>query len=187
MSAGYVGFSCSVNAANAMDAGRMPATHAARELGLPVGFIRDCCGWATGGEWHHTSKFYNRVDFYDCAALKNWRDAVKDADGDCVEGQHETCADALARWRATNAAKQDAPVTVYADVTVEWLEWGGTRNHPSATERRETGATVEDAGGKMVVVKLAGGTTFRKGKDTNGFRVIDSAGKRVFFRQEGAT
>ena len=183
---GYVGFSRSVNAANAMDAGRMPATHAAKGTGLPVGFIRDCCGWATGGEWHHTSKFYNCVDFYDCTALKNWRDAVKDADGDCVEGRDETCAAALARWRGARAVKQAAPVTVYAGVTVEWLEWGGTRNHPSATKRRETGATIEDAGGKMVIVKLASGANFRKGKDTNGFRVIESAGNRIFFRQGGA-
>lgn len=74
---GYIGYSESENSAEAKVAGIMPASHLARKLGVKIGAIRELLEPA---EWHHTSAYFNRTDFYDSeidaktiAALKAWR------------------------------------------------------------------------------------------------------------------
>ena len=120
------------------------------------------------------------MDFYDCAALKNWRDGIKDADGDCIEGREEAFAEALARWQAANRTKAETPTKTLSGVTVRWLEWAGTRKHPKATAMQVAGVTVEDRGGKFVTVKFPDGRTMKKGRDTNGFEVIGADGRRIW-------
>jgi len=158
---GYNGFSKSNNAVAAEASGRFPASECARRLGVPVEFVR-----AQGAsEWHHTSKHFNRTDYFD---LTDIEEHLATPEG----------AAQLTEIKTALAAKKATPEIVHADAEVEWLEWSGSRNHPKCTEMKASGATVTDRGGKFVEVKLADGTTFRKGRDTRGF-VVRVGGKRV--------
>ena len=58
---GYVGYSMSERAAAAYDAGEMPASKMARRLNVSTAAVR---GVMKPSSWHHTSKRYNRTDFY---------------------------------------------------------------------------------------------------------------------------
>lgn len=67
--AGYCGYSKSNNAIEAEKEGRFPLTIAVKELAkkanitqkLARQILKDQGSW----EWHHSSKFYNQVDYYD--------------------------------------------------------------------------------------------------------------------------
>lgn len=159
--AGYSGFSKSNNAVAAEANGRHPATAAARLLGVPVAWVK----LQRTTEWHHTSSWYNSTDYYDLETLAEH--LATD------EGREQ-----LAHVKAEMAARKQTASRVIAGATVRWLEWVGTRNHPRAIERSADDCTVTDAGGKFVTVTLADGTTFKKGKATNGFAVF-IAGKEV--------
>lgn len=158
---GYSGFSKSLNAASAEAHGRFPASACAKRLGVPIEFVR-----AQGtSEWHHTSNHYNCTEYFDLASI---RDHLDTAEG---RAQLDVLKSAL-------QAAHTSPETVHAPADVTWLEWSGTRNHPTATAMSASGVTVTDRGGKFVVVKLADGQTFRKGRDTRGF-VVRVGGTRV--------
>jgi hypothetical protein len=161
--AGYSGFSKSNNAVAAEASGRHPATAAARLLGVPVAWVK----LQPTREWHHTSSWYNSTDYYDLEQLAEHLATE--------EGQEQ-----LAQVKAEAAAQKQKPETVIGGAIVLWIEWTGTRNHPRAVERREENATITDAGGKFVTVVLQDGTTFKKGKRTNGFRVFKD-GKEIRF------
>ena len=132
-------------------------------LGVPVAWVKR----QRTQEWHHTSSRYNVTDYYDLESLQEILESP--------EGQEQ-----LAEVKAEIAAAKKSEPRTITGATVRWLEWGGTRNHPRAIERREAGCTVVDAGGKFVTVLLPSGGSFRKGKRTNGFRVF-SEGKEIFF------
>lgn len=161
--AGYSGFSKSNNAVAAEAHGRYPATAAARLLGVPVAWVK----LQHTREWHHTSSWYNSTDYYDIDTLSEH--LATD------EGQEQ-----LAQVKTEIASRKQTASRVITGATVRWLEWVGTRNHPRAIERESTGCTVTDTGGKFVTVALPDGTTFKKGKATNGFAVL-VAGKEVRF------
>lgn len=161
--AGYYGFSKSNNAVAAEASGRHPATAAARLLGVPVAWVK----LQRTTEWHHTSSWYNSTDYYDLETLAEHL-ATDD-------GQEQ-----LAQVKAEAAAAKASPHKTITGAIVFWIEWTGTRNHPRAIERRAENATVTDRGGKFVEISLPDGTTFKKGKRTNGFRVFQS-GKELFF------
>ncbi len=60
---GYHNYSKSNNAVSAEMAGRFPATHAAKLWGFKsAAHLRRC---VSSSEWHHSSKYYNIVDYYD--------------------------------------------------------------------------------------------------------------------------
>jgi len=159
---GYSEFSKSNNAISAEEEGRFPASRAAKRLNIPTGFIRDCCQFARqNNEYHHVSKYYNEVAYYDAAEIQRWIDKHPDTEEE-AGGPFDA---ALARWRC----EQNKPQVVHTNVTVTWLEWGGTRSHPHASERTVAGCTVRDEGGKFVTVFLPDGRAMRKGKDTRGF------------------
>lgn len=151
---GYNGFSKSNNAVAAEANARFPASECAKRLGVPVEFVR-----AQGtSEWHHTSKHFNRTEFFDLDSIREHLETD--------EGRAQL--DAI---KVELKAKKSAPETVHAPADVKWVEWGGTRNHPKAIEMSASGATVTDRGGKFVEVTLASGQKFRKGRDTRGFEV----------------
>ena len=151
---GYNGYSKSNNAILAERGGRYPASRCAAMLRVPVEFVR-----AVGtGEWHHTSKNFKRTEYYALDAIEQ---SLETEDGKSL----------LASIMAGIRAKQIAEPSVRNNMTVCWLEWGGTRSYPKCTEREAHGATVIDRGGKFLEITLATGETFRKGKDTRGFAV----------------
>jgi len=173
---GYSGFSKSNNAVSAESYGRFPATETARIVRLPAGFVRDCSQFASGGEWHHSSKFFNRVAYFDTEMIAAWQAG----EADVVEERGQTLDAALAAWRETQKAAAEKPVKEITGCSVKWLEWGGSRSHPRATERVATNCTVRDAGGKFVTVIFPDGHGMKKGRDTNGFKITDAEGRRAF-------
>lgn len=70
---GYVGWSKSVRAAAAEDDGKMPLTHAVREVAayckISQKAARELCKKIGPCEWHHTSKFFNETNYYDVGEI----------------------------------------------------------------------------------------------------------------------
>lgn len=77
--AGYCGYSKSNNAVEAEENGIFPLSHVGKHIQYLIiknlGFkptLKDCKALAEvygTSEWHHSSKFYNRVDYYDSQAI----------------------------------------------------------------------------------------------------------------------
>lgn len=103
--AGYAGFSKSNNAINAENEGRFPLSIAKKMLSTQAKITQKVAEIALkathSGEWHHTSKFYNRVNYYDIEiALKyieaqkilatfpnNWKDELNYARSIKIDGE----------------------------------------------------------------------------------------------------
>ena len=71
---GYVGYSESVRSAEAKEQGRFPKTAFKKEYGISEKRFNDLVRDGTIGvtEWHHTSKFGNRTQFYG-PLVEQWR------------------------------------------------------------------------------------------------------------------
>ena len=98
--------------------------------------------------WHHTSCHYNATDFY----------SLDERALDCMTA--EDAAELLAK-----DVKPAAPARRLG--SIEWLEWGGTRKHPKATERKLDGVEIEEKGAFYLVYKN-GELVLRKKIDSNG-------------------
>lgn len=166
-------YSKSNRAHAAENAGRFPASEIARQLGVPVGFIKDHAPHT--GEWHHTSKFYNVTQYYDLEQVRHWMEGT----GDYVpEGKEATGNDMLAEWKMRQKAAKESGSDVARGLAIKYLEWGGTRNHPVAREVTEQNVTIErKPGQKMVMITRQDGSTFRKGLETRGFEIMGDDGK----------
>ena len=70
--------------------------------------------------WHHTGKFFNRTDFYSIDF-----DLIDSLDLKTVK-----------EWQQEKIKKEVEQVKRYECI---YLEWGGTRQHPKATEVRAKG------------------------------------------------
>lgn len=165
--AGYDGYSMSNNARAARQHGRVPASVLAKQIGRGA----TAAGVAkvlTPCEWHHTSAKYNRTNFYDLDS------AAENLAEEREISEHDARAEIEAKIIA--ASKTNTVETIHTGCTVRWLEWGGTRNHPKATERRAENCTVVDGGKPMLTVIFEDGTTMKKGRDTRGFCAGNAAG-----------
>ena len=151
-------------------------------------------------EWHHTSGWYNRTDYYDEPLLV----ALADGDGRAaVRALRETtdflepmemrvekrrllaeARDTLDRMRASK--QKPKPERRWEGCTVEWLVWSGTKKHPVAHEHRAEGCTVVWKGGAFVTVtggtlpKWCGGS-LKKKIGANEFSVCDAEGRPLVF------
>ena len=143
--AGYCGYSKSNNAIEAEENGRFPASILAKKIGVKSGAIKEIL---SPSEWHHTSKMYNKTNYYDMEEalerideLKSWREPKKEN-------------------------------IVYKNCSVEFLEWGGSRKHPRATVRKYDGLEV-NVKGDWFEFEIQLSPTYkkkiRKKKNTNGF------------------
>ena len=165
--AGYREFSKSNNAVDAEANGRYPASRIAKILGIPVEFVVKHA--PHGGEWHHSSKFYNVVDYYDLQQVKDWLAGAGDY---AVEGNEPTGNDLLAEWRLNRKELASKSSKVWPDIKVRFLVWGGTRNRPVASTETIDHARVElKPGQKMVTITPPAGTSFKKSVQTRGFEV----------------
>lgn len=144
-------YSKSNNAVAAENSGRYPASKIAEILGVKIGAVKALCH---SSEWHHTSKFYNSTEYYD------------------LESAQEILAE-LKAWVEPARA-----VAAWENCSGEYLEWGGTRNHPRAKEIKFTSAAVTRKG-DWFTISIPGQAPFRKKKDTRGFCVRDAAGKTL--------
>ncbi|GLE54867.1 hypothetical protein NJBCHELONAE_01780 [Mycobacteroides chelonae] len=170
---GYDGYSMSNNARAAYDDGAVPLS------GMTAGWVKahgiGCTAATlkvliaenevTTTEYHHTSTRYNTTEFYRPEAVKA---QVERLGSDRIS---DIVAAAKARKQRESAG------TVHRNCHVEWLEWGGTRNRPTAEEMHAEGATVA-VKGQTATITLAGGRTFTKRLSTNGFRFETAAARK---------
>lgn len=100
--------------------------------------------------WHHTSCHYNATDFYSLA---------------------ECALDCMTEEDACELLAKDVKPAHVAQVrrlgSIEWLEWGGTRKHPKATECKLEGVEIEERGAFYLVYK-DGELVLRKKIGSNG-------------------
>ncbi len=151
---GYSGFSMSNNAIAAYENGLVPAS---KIKGVPASLVKQYC---TYSEWHHSSKFYNKVEFYNPVY-------VRATFG--LEPHEEYAPDPEAiKALVDSKAKKRQMEERFEKCRVVWLEWGGTRKHPSAKTLIEFDASVSVLG-KSATVTLADGKSFVKRLDTKGF------------------
>lgn len=148
-------FSMSNNAVAAYNYGLLPAS---KIKGIPAALIDKHCRYE---EWHHSSKAFNRVKFYDEAYVRATFGLIAHED-------HDPDADAIAALAAHKEARKDAP-TVWTNCTAEWIEWSGSLRRPKATEMKATGCTVS-VKGQTATITLANGNSFIKRLSTNGFK-----------------
>lgn len=165
---GYIGYSMSVRAAEAYQSGEKPLSkwtkadilHEVGELygadakkafaAFPVKILRGVL--LSVGSWHHTSSYYNRTDFY----------YLPDRDAEEIELSLREC-----RERAEAAKRREAePEETPRRARCIYLEWGGTRKHPKATE-------VEAVGAIRAGWFFPDGESFKKSINANGFKVLE--------------
>lgn len=110
-------FSMSVGAANAKAEGKLTASEFGKRLGVSAAAVKKVLG--EDGEWHHTSSRYNITNFYEIEDLtaNGLREAIKK----------------VKEMRAFDSAKKALSIAEkFTAKKLEYLEWGGTRRHPTA-------------------------------------------------------
>lgn len=157
--AGYNGYSMSNNAVAAYNDGLLPASKIKQ---VPTILIER---FVRAAEWHHISKAYNPVNFYDPALVLATFGLVEACDeyGDPIPAKPEAIA-ALAAYKV----EKKGGATVYTGCTVEWIEWTGSLKRPTATERKEADCTVSIKG-QTATITLANGEVVTKRLSTRGF------------------
>jgi len=98
-------------------------------------------------EWHHTSSYYKCTNYY----------------------LLETVAEYAYRNRRRLRAIKPKQELVIDNCAVEWLEWSGTRNHPTASKRTLDNVTVIIKGQTATIMTE---TPFKKRLKTNGFVIM---------------
>ena len=151
---GYNGFSMSNNAVAAYDDGLLPASKI--KAVTPI-LIERFCRYA---EWHHSSKAFNRVKFYD-------PDYVLATFGLIPSDDHDANDAAVTALAAHKAEKKSGP-EILDNCTVEWIEWTGSLRRPKATERKEEGCMVAIKG-QTATITTRSGEVFVKRLSTRGF------------------
>jgi len=168
MGNGYDGYSKSHNALAAEGAGRYPLSQAKRELAQALGITQreaEAVLLAVGtSEYHHTSSYYNTTDYYDVAGVL---EQITEAGGYAAWLASDDGTEARAAL-AQLAEEKEPDIQIHENCHVEWLEWGGTRNHPVATERVAEGATVT-VKASTATVTTADGKSSQKRLATRGF------------------
>ena len=167
--AGYSDFSMSNNAVAAYQDGLRPASKCGS---IPAALVER---FVDSREWHHSSKMYNAVNFFDPREVA----AVFGLEQSEEFDANPAAIAALAECRAT---AKDAP-TVFHGCIVRWLEWsGGTARHPKAAMMTAAGCTVAVKGATATITVPAGpgqfARTFQKRLSTRGF-VFKAAGGRM--------
>jgi hypothetical protein len=137
---------------NAVDAERMgmlTASAAAKALKVDTDAIREHLG---SSEWHHSSRFYNKVDYYNVEEIE---------------------PEVVAKMKADTAARKGAKhPTVHEAQTVYWIEWTKVgsgrhaRNIPDECCAYDVTVTVT---GKTARVVSSIGYLLTKRLGTNGF------------------
>jgi len=157
--AGYNGYSMSNNAVAAYDDGLLPASKIKQ---VPASLIERFVRYA---EWHHSSKNYNRVKFYDPQTVLATFGLIEATDecGDPIPA----CPDAIKALAAYKAEKKSGG-EVHHGCTAEWIDWSGSLKRPTATERKEVGCTIS-LKGQTATITLQSGEVVTKRLSTRGF------------------
>jgi len=160
--AGYSGYSKSNNAIDAEERGLMTASALAKKLGVTAALIEEHC---EPEEWHHSSSWYNRVNYYDLDQPSN-----------------ETILK-MQRIHKENKAKAKAGGEIHLNCKVKWLEWSGSRNNPRCKEMCEFDAKVQ-VKGQTAYITFKNGEKLTKRLTTNGFSFEADFEKKEKARKE---
>ena len=154
--AGYSGYSKSNNAVHAERNGRFPASVLAKKLGVKSAAI---VALIPTSEWHHVSKFFNTINYYDL----------------------EQAVERLEELKAWEEPKENE--ISYNNCSGSYLEWSGTRNYPKAKKINFESIKVTKKG-KWFILNLPTGI-IRKNESTRGFHLIDKINnKKLTFNQD---
>lgn len=137
--AGYQEFSKSNNAVEAEEGNRYPATTLAKILKVKVGGIKE---YMNPCEYHHCSKFYNSVDFYDGDLL------ICIANGLEISGDYEEEDIAEARELLTllREYKPSKPEPKRYIGNIEYFEWYKNRGRWAYNRIRHENIEIEEKG-----------------------------------------
>lgn len=102
----------------------------------------------TRSSWHHTSKQYNKTDFY--SLDEYFLDEMTEED---TQGDNES---------------EPAPQPTRRQGAIQYLVWGGTRKHPKAYERELAGVFIEEKGSFFLVYDQSDNLILRKKIGSNG-------------------
>jgi len=140
---GYNGYSMSNNAMEAYNQGLCPASKIGK---YPSPLIKKFCPFV---EWHHCSKNYNKVYFYD---PKTVDEVFKN--------------NPLAKQALEEYYKKETKI--YKNCVVEWIEWSGSFKNPKKKFKKEENCLVEVTN-SWANITLSNGLKFRKKLTTKGF------------------
>lgn len=167
VNSGYVGYSMSKRASLAYDEDRRPLSKwskadlidAVEELNPSI--LDSCKGLSVSelrsfllkySEWHHTSSYYNRTNFYKI------REDLEDLKLEDVP-KHE-------------CSKKNSAERFHG--SIYYLEWSGTKKHRKATNKKIEDVDIEIRGTFYVVFNDSGAEILRKKIDSNGTTVVRS-------------
>ena len=103
--------------------------------------------------WHHTSSYCNSTDFYS-------------VDFDLVKMlTDEQIKDAIEEYKKNKDIK---PVNKQYRGSITYLEWGGTRKHPTATEHTLEDVNIEEKGCFYIITDDIGNQLLKKKIGSNG-------------------
>jgi hypothetical protein len=168
--AGYYNFSMSNNAVDAYDRGLIPAS---KIKGIPAELIKEYCA---SEEWHHSSKEYNRVDFYDPRKVRCTFGLLTDDDIQSLKEDGYDDEDLEPNHLAVEALeyykKNKKSETIYENCTVYWINWPSfSSKHKKPQHMREDNCRVV-VKGQTATVFLKDGI-LKKRLSTNGFMIYD--------------
>lgn len=174
MGNGYDGYSMSNNAREAYDLGKMPISKWTKRdvLGVVKQELPDKVELVsqltlplikkyllTSTEWHHTSSYYNSTDFYE-------------VDLDFIG---RLTQDDIDRWTTKNSQqKQDIDNTTNRFLgRIDYIEWGGTRSHPTAKNKQLDNVFIEQRGSFYYVYDNNDNLLLKKKVDSRGTYVTN--------------
>ena len=120
--AGYSGFSKSNNAIDAEENDERNATQLAKLLHCSSHAVKNLL---TPSSWHHTSKQFNKTNYYYEPLLTALAQKKELDDFDRADFNEEEIEEARALLaKLQSYTKNDVPVT-YENCHVDWIEWRG--------------------------------------------------------------
>ena len=142
------------SAVDCYNSGFMPAGKIGK---VPSSLIKEYCEYR---EWHHTSSHFNMTEFYD-------REEVLATFGLIESEEYEVNPLAVEALKKFKEQKTRKPLVLVSDI--KYLEWGGTRKHPYATECSARGKI--SIKGLTATIEMENGVKFQKRMTTNGFEI----------------
>ncbi|MDF5050484.1 hypothetical protein P3646_06790 [Vibrio parahaemolyticus] len=147
---GYSGYSKSNNAIFAEEENKFPISEISKRTKLATDTIRyffEPC------EWHHTSKLYNKTDYYD------YNEIVENIDDEVLAYDKELKAKKRSQRKNTQLHK---------GCDVDWVEWRGNGRSKRRVERSEENCTILVSGNKHTITTPSGEVVVKMGH-ANGF------------------
>lgn len=160
---GYDGSSMSNRARETYARGLVPASKVGR---VPAALVRQFC---KPESWHHTSKNFNKTEFFDPAQVHAIFGVVPNE----MYEPNPGAVRALAEWKQGRKASMSV---THENQVVEWIDWYGKRAHP----RKQVGCLVV-VKGQTATVTLPDGRKMVKRVATRGFSFATVASEPVTF------